>query len=308
MVSYARRALWLAFGISGVTAILVFASLYMFLVRPMSRITGAMITFSDNPEDASRILDASTRRDEIGTAERALAAMQRDLYGSLQQKGRLAALGIAVAKIQHDLRNILSSAQLASDRLASVDDPVVQRLAPRIVTSLGHAVALATNTLRYGRAEEHPPERKRVLLAPLIEDAGEAALATEIADVVFVNAVDAGLEIDADAEQLHRIVLNLARNAAQAVSQAGRPGEIRVTARREIGLVSIDVSDNGPGIPAAIRTRLFQPFAGSARAGGSGLGLAIARDLARAHGGDIELVDSTPSGTQLRVVIPDRRE
>jgi signal transduction histidine kinase len=308
MVSYARRALWLAFGISGVTAILVFASLYMFLVRPMSRITGAMITFSDNPEDASRILDASTRRDEIGTAERALAAMQRDLYGSLQQKGRLAALGIAVAKIQHDLRNILSSAQLASDRLASVDDPVVQRLAPRIVTSLGHAVALATNTLRYGRAEEHPPERKRVLLAPLIEDAGEAALATEIADVVFVNAVDARLEIDADAEQLHRIVLNLARNAAQAISQGGKPGEIRVTARREIGQVVIEVSDNGPGIPAAIRTRLFQPFAGSARAGGSGLGLAIARDLARAHGGDIELVDSTPSGTQLRVVIPDRRE
>jgi signal transduction histidine kinase len=308
MVGYARRALWLALGISAVTAFLVFASLYMFLVRPMSRITGAMIAFSEDPEDASRIVAASARRDEIGQAERALAAMQRDLYGSLQQKGRLAALGIAVAKIQHDLRNILSSAQLASDRLSSVDDPVVQRLAPRIVTSLDHAVALATNTLRYGRADEHPPERKPIALAPLIDEAGEAAVASQPGDTLFVNLVDPALRIDADAEQLYRIVLNLARNAAEALSGLGRPGEIRVSAGREGRHVFIDLSDNGPGIPAAIRPRLFQPFAGSARSGGSGLGLAIARDLARAHGGDIALIESSAGGTHFRIDIPDRSE
>jgi signal transduction histidine kinase len=306
--SYAKRALWLALGISLATAMLVFASLYMFLVRPMSRITGAMIAFSDNPEDPSRIIAASARRDEIGQAERALAAMQRDLYGSLQQKGRLAALGVAVAKIQHDLRNILSSAQLASDRLSSIDDPVVQRLAPRIVTSLAHAVALATNTLRYGRADENPPQRKRIALAPLIDEAGEAALASRPADTRFVNLVDPGLRIDADPEQLHRIVLNLARNAAEALSGADRQGEIRVTAEREGRHVFIDLFDNGPGIPAAIRPRLFQPFAGSARSGGSGLGLAIARDLARAHGGDIALIESGTDGTHFRVDIPDRSE
>ncbi|HTQ14633.1 MAG TPA: HAMP domain-containing sensor histidine kinase [Rhizomicrobium sp.] len=307
LVSFARRALWLAFGISVATAMLVFASLYMFLVRPMSRITAAMTAFSENPEDPGRIIAASSRRDEIGTAERELAAMQRDLYGSLQQKGRLAALGVAVAKIQHDLRNILASAQLASDRLSSVEDPVVQRLAPRIVTALGHAVALATNTLRYGRAEEKPPERRRTKLSPLIDEAGEAALAAQLADVHLVNAVDPELEIDADPEQLHRIVLNLVRNAAEALSLMDRAGEIRVTASRENETVRIDVTDNGPGIPAAVLTRLFQPFAGSARAGGSGLGLAIARDLARAHGGEVELVESGPSGTHFGVDIPDAR-
>ncbi|MGH6872307.1 MAG: two-component system sensor histidine kinase NtrB [Rhizomicrobium sp.] len=306
LVSFARRALWLAFGISGVTAMLVFASLYTFLVRPMSRITEAMTSFSDNPEDPGRIIAASNRRDEIGIAERELAAMQRDLYGSLQQKGRLAALGVAVAKIQHDLRNILSSAQLASDRLADIDDPVVQRLAPRIVTSLAHAVALATNTLRYGRAEEATPERRRLPLAPLIDEAGQSALATHVGDIGFRNDVDPALEIDADPEQLHRIVLNLARNGAEALSAMERAGEIRVGASREGRVVHIDVIDNGPGIPAAVRARLFQPFAGSARAGGSGLGLAIARDLARAHGGTIELVESGPAGTQFRVDIPDR--
>ena len=215
---------------------------------------------------------------------------------------------MAVAKIQHDLRTILSSAQLASDRLADVDDPVVQRLAPRIVTSLAHAVALATNTLRYGRADEHPPQRRRVALAPLIDDAGEAALAAQTGDLRVINQVDPSLEIDADPEQLHRVVLNLARNAADALSASDKPGEIRVTAERQTGRVVIDVFDNGPGIPAAIRARLFQPFAGSARSGGSGLGLAIARDLARAHGGDIELVDSGPTGTHFRVAIPDRSE
>ncbi len=306
LVSYARRALWLAFGISIVTAFLVFASLYMFLVRPMARITYAMIAFSENPEDPSRIIASSTRRDEIGVAERELAAMQRDLYGSLQQKGRLAALGVAVAKIQHDLRNILSSAQLASDRLVNVDDPVVKRIAPRLIAAIDHAVALATNTLRYGRADEHPPQRKRMALAPLIDDAGDAALAVRPTDTLFINMVDPALLIDADPEQLHRLVLNLVRNAAEALSAS--PGEIRVTAARDGGHVFIDLSDNGPGIPATIRARLFQPFAGTARAGGTGLGLAIARDLARAHGGDITLVSSDASGTHFRVDIPDRSE
>src|SRR6185437_16266368 len=167
----------LALLLSSVTALLVFLSLYYVLVRPMARITRAMTAFRENPEDASRIVQPSARHDEIGTAERELASMQREIYGSLQQRSRLAALGTAVAKIQHDLRNILSSAQLASDRLAASEDPVVKRLAPRLISAIDHAVALATNTLRYGRAEEHAPDRKRIALRPLVEDAGEAALA-----------------------------------------------------------------------------------------------------------------------------------
>jgi signal transduction histidine kinase len=308
LVAFARRALWLALLISLATAILVFASLYLVLVRPMARLTRAMVAFRENPEDPQRIIAPSTRRDEIGVAERELAVLQRDLYGFLQQKGRLAALGAAVAKIQHDLRNILSSAQLASDRLARLDDPVVQRLVPRLVSSLDHAVALATATLRYGRADEHPPQRRRIRLAPLIDEAGEAAVAAQAPEALFVNAVDPALEIDADPEQFYRILLNLIRNAAEALATAKAQGEIRVGAERRGRHVLIEVSDNGPGIASAIRSRLFQPFAGSARAGGSGLGLAIARDLARAHGGDIVLVSSDASGTKLRIDIPDRAE
>ena len=303
--SYAWGILLLAVLISLATGVLVFISLYLVLVRPMRQITHAMVRFRDNPEDASRIVVSSARRDEIGIAENELAAMQRDIYGSLQQRSRLAALGTAVAKIQHDLRNILSSAQLASDQLAKSADPSVQRLAPRLVSSIDHAVALATNTLRYGRADEHPPQRRSIRLKPIVEEAREAALENKYA-VRFDDAVDDVFEIDADAAQLFRILLNILRNAGEALSEKG--GVISVLAMRAGGEAIIDIADDGPGIPAAIQARLFQPFAGSARAGGSGLGLAIARELARAHGGDVLLIKSDESGTQFRVRIPDLGE
>ena len=159
--AFSTRVLGLSLFISVLTALLVFLSLYFFMVRPMQRITAAMTAFRANPEDPARILHPSSRRDEIGTAERELSTMQHELYGFLQQKTRLAALGLAVAKIQHDLRNILSSAQIASDRLATIEDPVVKRVTPRLVDALDRAVALATNTLRFGKAEERTPQRAR---------------------------------------------------------------------------------------------------------------------------------------------------
>jgi signal transduction histidine kinase len=308
LLAFAGRVLWEALIISLATALLVFASLYLAVVRPMRRLMSAMIEFRENPEDASRIVRASNRRDEIGRAERELAAMQGELYGSLHQKARLAALGAAVAKIQHDLRNILSSAQLASDRLSKIDDPVVQRLAPRLIAALDRAVSLAANTLRFGRADEHPPARRVVLLAPIVDEAIEANLpgdGTEQAPQM-TNTIEPSLMIDADPEQLYRIVLNLIRNAAQVLSE--RPeGAVIVRAHRELRQVQIDIEDNGPGIPEAVRARLFEAFAASGRPGGSGLGLAIARDLARAHGGDVTLVATAATGTSFRITIPDRK-
>jgi signal transduction histidine kinase len=307
--AYAFRVMETGFFVSALAACLVFASLFFVFVRPMERITEAMVRFRENPEDSARIVSASSRRDEIGLAERELASMQRDLYGSLQQKTRLAALGAAVARIQHDLRNILANAKLASDRLADIDDPVVKNLSPRLVSSLDRAVALATQTLRYGRAEENPPVRKLMALKPLIDEVGEAAVETRTApgEIGFANRVDPALKIDADSEQLYRMVLNLLRNAVEAL--AGRPNaQIEIFAERRDRIVSLVIADNGPGIPKALQAKLFQPFATAARAGGSGLGLAIARDLARLHGGEMTLIATGPDGTQFRIDIPDRGE
>jgi signal transduction histidine kinase len=303
LMHYAERELLISLFLSITTAVLVFASLYFVLVRPMSNITRAMIAFRENPEDPGRIVHASTRKDEIGIAERELQGMQRDLYNFLQQKTRLAALGSAIARIQHDLRNILANAQLASDRLTTIEDPVVKRLTPRLVTSLDRAISLATATLRYGRADERAPERRKIALKPLIEEAGESVVASTGDRVRFRNGIDPELLVDADSEQLYRMILNLLRNAAEALGSVG--GDIRVSAEHANGAVTLDIYDTGPGIPDAVRDKLFLPFAGSARAGGSGLGLAIARDLARLHGGDIVLVATGSGGTHFRISIPD---
>jgi signal transduction histidine kinase len=183
-----HRVLVLSVFISLLTGLLIFFSVYFILVRPMQRITSAMTAFRANPEDPGRILHPSSRKDEIGTAERELSTMQHELYGFLQQKTRLASLGLAVAKIQHDLRNILSSAQIASDRLATIEDPVVKLVTPRLIDALDRAVNLATNTLRFGKAEERTPQRTRFLLAPLVEEAAASAL-PEGGGVNFDNRV-----------------------------------------------------------------------------------------------------------------------
>ena len=307
---FSTRVLALSIFVSAVTSLLVFLSLYLILVRPMQRITAAMSHFRNNPEDPSRILEPTKRRDEIGTAERELSTLQHELYGFLQQKTRLAALGLAVAKIQHDLRNILSSAQIASDRLADSHDPVVKRVAPRLVDALDRAVALATNTLRYGRAEERKPQRTRFPLAPLIDEVSASAL-PEGGEVTLEKRIPRGLEIDADSEQLFRVLLNLLSNGRQVLegTKGGQPKtkRILIEARRRDDCVVIDIADNGPGIPPAVRERLFQPFSGSTRSGGSGLGLAISRELIQAHGGELVLVSTGDNGTHFRLNIPDRK-
>ena len=310
LVSYSWRVIYTSLFISLTSALLVFASLYLVFVRPMERLTSAMVRFRQSPEDASHIVAASARSDEIGIAERELFYMQRELHGSLQQKSRLAALGAAVARIQHDLKNILASAQLASDRLSALDDPLVRRLTPRLVASLDRAVALAASTLRYGRTDESPPIRKHVSLKPLIEEAGESAIAACGGRIRFTNGIDSQLGVEADPDQLFRMILNLVRNAAEALSEAAAVSaaadrEIKVSAVRVNGEIVVEVTDNGPGIPDGVRANLFTPFA-SARPGGSGLGLAIARELARGHGGDVALVSTGSDGTRFRISIPDR--
>jgi signal transduction histidine kinase len=311
LFAFSLRSLGLGIVIAAVASLLMFLTLYRMVVRPIKRVTEAMVAFRTDPEDPARILEPSRRGDEIGIAERELATMQREIYGFLQQKSRLALLGTAAAKIQHDVRNILTSAQLASDSIASSQDPAIRHVTPRLVDALDRAVALATNTLQYGKADEKPPVRRRVLLAPVIAEVKESTI-PESGDVQFESRVPANLEIDADPAQLFRILLNLVKNAREALealpANARAQGKcLTVSAERQGDCVSILVSDNGPGVPPKIRERLFLPFAGTARHGSTGLGLAIARELAKAHGGGLHLVASDATGTEFRVTIPDRK-
>jgi signal transduction histidine kinase len=308
MLRFSLNIMVLSLIISGITATLVYFALHHLLVRPMRRITANMMRFRDDPENPARVIVVSHRQDEVGLAERELAGMQRDLASMLQQKSHLAALGLAVSKINHDLRNLLTSAQLFSEGLTSLPDPRVQRFAPKLMRALERAIAFCESTLSYGRVQEPAPDRKPVAAEALVEEVHETLALTE-SRIAWIAAIERGLIVDADPDQLLRVLLNLARNAVQALETRApndpARDQVRITGRREGAVVVIEVSDTGPGIPARSREHLFEAFQTSARSGGTGLGLVIAAELVRAHGGEIKLVEGT-IGATFRLTIPDR--
>jgi hypothetical protein len=309
MWRFSRNVLLLSLIISAISASLVYLALHYLFVRPMHRITANMMAFHEDPDNPARIIAVSNRRDEIGVAESELASMQRDIASLLQQKSRLAALGLAVSKINHDLRNLLSSAQLFSDRLSQIPDPQVQRFAPKLMHALERAIAFCQSTLSYGRAQEPAPDRQRISFEALIEEARETLGLLPDARIGWITAIERGLMVDADHEQLLRVMINLVRNAVQAL-EARAPNDpardqIRITGRREGAVAVIEVADTGTGLTQKARDHLFEAFQGSTRTGGAGLGLVIAAELVRAHGGEIRLIDGT-IGATFRIAIPDR--
>ncbi len=307
MLNYARAVALLSVLIAVFTAALVYVALDRVLVRPMRTMTRSMLAFSEVPDDQSRIIRPSMRADEIGIAERELAQMQERLQKMLAEQKHLADLGLAVSKINHDLRNILASAQLMSDRLQQVKDPTVQAYAPRLVRTLDRAVSYSEGVLAYGRTQEAPPSRRRVRLRQLVEDV-HSLLDLE-SGIEFEDAVPSGFEVDADAEQLFRVLTNLTRNAVQAMAGDTESAVVRrltVAAERQGSVGRILVTDTGPGLPAKARENLFTAFRGAARSGGTGLGLAIAHELVRAHGGTLELVESRGGRTTFAISIPDQ--
>ena len=310
MFGFGFNILFLSVFLSLLVAGLVFAALNWVLVRPMQRLTDNMVAFGRSPEDPGRIIVPSDRRDEIGIAERELHDMQGELQSTLQQKNRLAALGLAVSKVSHDLRNMLSSAQLISDRLGAVQDPTVQRFAPKLIDSLDRAIDFLTRTLKFGRAQEAPPAREKIALKALADEVIEGTVMQMSSRIVLYNNIPPSLIADADPEQLSRVLTNLLRNAIQAIGSAhsGDPeapdGTVTLRSWREGSVVTIEVKDNGPGVPERVRPRLFEAFQ-SAGSGGTGLGLAIAAELVKAHGGDVKLASTGPEGTCFTVTVPD---
>jgi signal transduction histidine kinase len=300
LIDYSRRILELSIIISLITAGLVYFSLQWLMVRPLGKLTEAMTDFRAVPEDAERGVQPTRRRDEIGVAEREFAEMQRDLRQALAQKARLAALGEAVAKINHDLRNILSTAQLVSDRIEDSDDPEVRRVAPTMLRAIDRAVALCRDVVRYARTGEAKLQKSSCDLRELIEDAGDAAVSAGGGQRQFQNFAPENLNARVDRAQLARAIENLTRNAYEAGAQTVTAAAVTSGAKG----VRISLSDDGPGIPAAMEPRLFQPFSGSSKADGSGLGLAIAKEIATAHGGDIALARSGPDGAEFVITLP----
>ena len=309
MIRFSRNILLLSLVISAITAVLVFAALNGLIVRPVKSLAGAVGRFSADPSNARAIHKPSARDDEFGTLERSVADMQSALQSELRQREHLANLGLAVAKINHDLRNMLAAAQLMADRLGSIPDANVQRFVPKLLGTLDRAIAFCQTTLAYGKAQERVPDIVPVSLEAMLAEIADQLMLSPDSAPALVLEVPTDLVLHADPDHLNRVVTNLLRNARAALEQRGETarGMIRISARDEGQAIGIEIADNGPGIPERIRRSLFKAFAGSANTGGSGLGLAIAQELMRGMGGTITLVEPEPGsapGTTFRLLLP----
>lgn len=305
LIDYGIRILILSAVISVITASMLFLAVRRFIVKPIRGVVDHMQAYAKAPEDARRIIMPDAGVTELREAEEALASLQTQLTGALRQKERLAQLGAAVSKISHDLRNILTSAQLFTDRIESSEDPTVRRLAPKLVNSIARAVNLCESTLAFGRVDEPAPRLTRVLVAEVVDDviAGER-LAVGDHDLTFIDDIPTGMNVRADGEQLYRVIGNLVRNARQAIVASGKAGEIAIHGSENDSVWSISITDTGPGLPKKAREHLFEAFQGGTTRGGSGLGLAIAAELVRGHGGRLDLERTDDTGTCFVISLP----
>ena len=309
MLTYTRNVMILSLIISILTAAMVYFALSKLFVRPIARLADSMEAFSKNPEASENIIKPCGRTDELGTAEEGLAEMQKDLQSTLSNQKRLASLGLAVSKVNHDLRNILASVQLFSDRLTALPDPDVQRFAPKLIAGIDRAIGYCESTLVYGSAKEEPPKRQLVCLSKMIKELESLLDLDDHPTIEWRNAVPAETELDADPEQIFRVLMNLSRNAIKVLEAMEGESLVR---RLTIGAnmledrTRITISDTGPGVPKRAQEHLFEAFRGSLSKGGTGLGLAIAHEIVTAHGGTIKLKDDVSPGATFEIELPNK--
>lgn len=302
MYEYSVRVLILSIIIALFTAALLYLALRWLVIRPLQGLSADMVAFRRDPEEGGTDRPRSTRNDEIGVVDREFQNLQRELRASLRQKSRLADVGAASNKINHDLRNILSTARLLSDRLAHSDDERTRKFAPTIMNTIDRATRMASEAIEYVR-DRPTPRLENFDLADLVDEVGITLQEQgEDADPNLLRNWVNGLgerKVRADRDLLYRVFVNLGRNAFDA-------GANTVTVKSQNGgaYVLVDVADNGPGVPTDVVAQLFKPFTTGGRAGGAGLGLAIARDLVRAHGGEIAMTTTGPTGTTFRFTLP----
>lgn len=304
IIEYGLNIFKLSLVISVISAVFLYLAVRLFMVGPIKRTSAAMQAYAAKPEDVRRIIEPRSSITELRTTEEALKELQTQLTGSLKQKERLAQLGGAVAKISHDLRNILTTATLLADRMEMSEDPAVKRTAPKLVNSLSRAVNLCEGTLAFGRAEEPAPTLAMHPMAELVDEVleGEALASDEL--LTFKANVPPQMSVRCDAEQIHRVLGNLVRNARQAIAATGKEGRITIRAEEDEYFWRLYVCDTGPGLPPKAKENLFTAFEGGVRKGGTGLGLVIASELVKGHGGSLELLKTDAEGTDFVITLP----
>ncbi|MCL3862642.1 cell wall metabolism sensor histidine kinase WalK [Actinotalea sp. K2] len=276
------------------------------MTSPLREMTAAARAMADG--DYSQRVRASSR-DEVGQLAEAFNTMAQDLEHADGVRREM------VANVSHELRTPVAALQAQLENIVdgvSEPDPATMQAALAQTERLGR---LVTYLLDLSRVEAGAVglDIADVALQDFLQDAADSAamVAGEKHLSVVVTVEPADLHVPADAERLHQVVANLLHNAARH-SPPG--GEVRLEARRAGAVVVLDVVDEGPGIPPAHRTQVFERFqrgnapaqTGQVSTGGTGLGLAIVRWAVELHGGTIRVADS-PTGCVMRLTLPAER-
>jgi signal transduction histidine kinase len=280
---------------AGALALLAVLAVTAFVAR---RISGPVVRLADAAARLGRG-ELATRipvetRDEIGF----LAATLDDARAALQARDEH--MQMMVAGIAHEVRNPLGGLELYAGLLrdALAGEPERLQEVGRIERELGHLRTVVSEFLDYARRPA--PELALLAIKPLLEEVRDLTATPAVA--VTVDA-PAALKVRADAGQLRRALLNLARNAASVME--GRQGGVVLAATRAEGdaRVRLEVRDRGPGVPADLREKIFTPFF-TTREKGTGLGLAFVREIVRDHGGDVVVQDAPGGGAVFRIDLP----
>lgn len=300
---YFERILLLSLVIAIITGGLIYLSMLILIVRPLQKLLGSMKAFRENPQSRQNIGRSNHRKDEIGELEREFYDTKQSLRAAFRQRERLAGLGLSVAKINHDLRNVLSTALLIADRMTMQKDPKIIDMGEKLVRTVERGVGLTEDVLAYSRSETADPDAEPLRLAFLLgEVAGDTR--AQFPSTKFKNDVPTELRVLADPDHVYRILHNLFRNAAQAMAESSEK-LISVSVEQTDGTGLLCIVDTGPGLPEKTQKNLFLAFAAShGKDGRTGLGLSISKELAIAQGGDLRLVKTDAEGTHFQLILP----
>jgi signal transduction histidine kinase len=253
-------------------------------------------------EYATRVPEGSA--DELGRLARTFNAMCQsiqDARGELIRQERILTIGRLSSSIVHDLRNPLASIYGGAEMMmdGNLSEAQLHRLAGNIYRSSRVINDLLQELLDVSRGRMQAPETCR--LSEIVSAAMDAeAGAAEEQGVQVRTAIDASIELPLERARMERVFLNLITNAVEAMPDGG---SIDICAERNGTSVIVKVDDTGPGIPASVRQRLFEPFATS-RKNGLGLGLALSRQTVIEHGGDLWIEDGRAGGAHFRLRLP----
>ena len=263
-----------------------------------------------NEELVGEITERRQAEEEVSRLNRDLQEQLEELQrtqAQLVQSEKLATLGNLLAGVAHELNNPLSVVLGHAMLLGKRAEAGVADRARKIAQAAERCARIVKSFLALAR--QHPPERKRVELNAVVEEALELLayhLRVENVEVVRDLAGDVPA-LWADIHQLHQVVVNLVTNAVHAMRQV--PGARRLTVRTRYDAVAgharLEVADTGPGIPPEIQARIFEPFFTTKPPGeGTGLGLALCQGIVDGHGGHIGLETELGLGTVFRIDLP----